>query len=60
MKNKRIYLNSKKVNENGNVDETLQFHGTAVSSLDSILATNFIVDALQNKHNENQKKSMMF
>merc|ERR1711892_1403916 len=52
-----------KVDENGKVEELLLFHGTAVSSLDSILSTNFIVDALpkqKNVNNEERKKTMMF
>eukprot|EP00092_Neocalanus_flemingeri_P054448 GFUD01064117.1.p1 GENE.GFUD01064117.1~~GFUD01064117.1.p1 ORF type:complete len:696 (+),score=180.27 GFUD01064117.1:93-2180(+) len=47
----------------GKVEEMLLFHGTAVASLDSILTSNFIVDALPqqlNTQNEQRKKTMMF
>jgi len=60
---RELFQQQGKVNENGKVDEMLLFHGTAVSSLDSILSSNFMVDAMpvqQNTANETRKKTMMF
>eukprot|EP00090_Calanus_glacialis_P021862 TRINITY_DN33717_c0_g1_i1.p1 TRINITY_DN33717_c0_g1~~TRINITY_DN33717_c0_g1_i1.p1 ORF type:complete len:721 (-),score=164.97 TRINITY_DN33717_c0_g1_i1:237-2399(-) len=62
-KQKDAFKQQGKFDKNAKVEELLLFHGTAVSSLDSILTTNFIVDALpqqQNTHNEQRKKAMMF
>lgn len=58
-----LFQKSGKVNETGKVDEMLLFHGTAVASLDKILESNFLVDALPlqvNTLNETRKKTMMF
>merc|ERR1719510_974915 len=57
------FRQSGKVNDAGKVDEVLLFHGTAVASLDNILASNFMLDALPlqvNTLNESRKKTMMF
>eukprot|EP00092_Neocalanus_flemingeri_P102324 GFUD01130881.1.p1 GENE.GFUD01130881.1~~GFUD01130881.1.p1 ORF type:complete len:702 (+),score=200.18 GFUD01130881.1:81-2186(+) len=62
-KQKDVFEKQGKVDENINVEEMLLFHGTAVASLDSILNSNFIVDALPqqlNTQNEQRKKTMMF
>lgn len=62
-KQKDLLKQQGKVNENGQVDELLLFHGTSVSSIDNILSTNFIVDSLpqqRNSQNEQRKKTMMF
>merc|ERR1719410_3340353 len=60
---KHLFLKEGKVNDTGKVDEMLLFHGTAVASLDNILASNFMLDALPlqvNTQNETRKKTMMF
>ena len=62
-KQKESFKQNGTIGKNGKVEEMLLFHGTAVSSLESIIATNFIVDALpqqKNTHNEQRKKTMMF
>lgn len=62
-KQKDLFKEQGKLNEDGKVDELLLFHGTAVSSIDSILSTNFIVDSIpqqRNSQNEQRKKTMMF
>ena len=60
---RKLFKQQGKVNKDGKVDEMLLFHGTAISSLDNILASNFVVDAIpvqQNTMNETRKKTMMF
>merc|ERR1711923_147256 len=60
---RKLFKQQGKVNKDGKVDEMLLFHGTAISSLDNILASNFVVDAIpvqQNCMNETRKKTMMF
>merc|ERR1719320_712080 len=62
-KQKALFKEQGKLNKDGKVDELLLFHGTAVSSIDSILSTNFVVDSLpqqRNSQNEQRKKTMMF
>lgn len=62
-KQRELFKQHGKVNENGKVDEVLLFHGTAVASLDNILSSNFILDAApiqQNSNQETRKKTMMF
>ena len=58
-----LFLKEGKVNETGKVDEMLLFHGTAMASLENILASNFLLEALPlqvNTQNETRKKTMMF
>ena len=58
-----LFLKEGKVNDTGKVEEMLLFHGTAVASMDNILASNFLLDALPlqvNTQNETRKKTMMF
>ena len=53
------FLQEGKVNNNGEVDEQLLFHGTSRSSLENILKHNFIIDNLP-QGNINRKKQMIF
>ena len=56
---KERYLREAKVNRDGEVVEQLLFHGTSLSSLESILKHNFIIDNIpQGDHN--RKKQMLF
>ena len=60
---KEIFKQAGKLGKNGKVEEMLLFHGTAVSSVESILTSNFLVDALPQQKNiqqEKRKKTMMF
>ena len=60
---RELFKKSGKVNDMGKVDEMLLFHGTAVASIENILESNFLVDALPkqvNTMNETRKKTMMF
>ena len=60
---RQLFVNQGKVSEDGRVHEFLLFHGTAISSLDSILSNNFKVDALptqKNTSHETRKKAMKF
>lgn len=58
-----LFVKEGKVNDTGKVEEMLLFHGTAVASLENILSSNFMLDALPlqvNTQNETRKKTMMF
>ena len=62
-KQRELFKEQGKVNDQGKVDELLLFHGTAVASLDNILSSNFVLDAApiqQNSNQETRKKTMMF
>jgi len=60
---KEIFRKQGKVDESGKVEELLLFHGTTSTNLDSILASNFSVDATPRQLNtklETRKKTMLF
>ena len=62
-KQKQLFKEQGKVNNRGEVDELLLFHGTSVSNLDKILSTNFDLDAnpiQQHINKETRQKNMMF
>ena len=46
------------INEFGNVQELLLFHGTSLSSVEGILANNFIIDAVPQKTNAKSQQRM--
>ena len=46
------------INECGNVQELLLFHGTSLSSVEGILANNFIIDAVPQKTNAKSQQRM--
>ena len=62
-KQRQLFKEQGKVNNHGEVDELLLFHGTSVANLDNILSYNFNLDAnpIQQHHNkETRQKNMMF
>lgn len=57
---KESFRKQGKVNEHGNVEELLLFHGTAMSSLEGIISSNFNLDATpQQLLNKIQRKKQM-
>lgn len=62
-KQRQLFKEQGKVNNHGEVDELLLFHGTSVANLDKILSSNFNLDAnpIQQHYNkETRQKNMMF
>ena len=62
-KQRQLFKEQGKVNNHGEVDELLLFHGTSAANLDKILSTNFDLDAnpsQQHYNNETRHKNMMF
>ena len=60
---RELFKKQGKINEYGKVDEMLLFHGTNESSIDRILSSNFLVDAMpiqQCTGYESRKKNMLF
>ena len=62
-KQRQLFKEQGKVNNHGEVDELLLFHGTSAANLDKILSNNFDLDAnpsQQHYNNETRHKNMMF
>ena len=57
-KRKEKFKKKGMINEFGNVQELLLFHGTSLSSVEGILANNFIIDAVPQKTNAKSQQRM--